>query len=178
MLRFLPYLVISVIVFTTLFYMQTYERDEFDKLIVQYDHFHWTLIAKDEYQRRQEIDAISDGVTGATQKDTLKQRKVYIGATAQMVRYALQEHPNDGPVFAYPAAGNLKDATGKTVQAVFLAYVYFIGDDKRPTVFIFQCTKNPAECSDYKNHENIFFLNKAYKRATIDLSNPMDLFNN
>lgn len=156
-----------------LIYMQTYQRDELDDLIVKYDYFQWSSIARAERERLQKIKNIHDGVIGEREKKILIDHKVFIGATAEMAELAL-----DAPKFSFQGASVSKDALGNPVQTTYLlVYIYFIGDDKRPTVFIFECTKNTTECADPSHHKDIFALKHAFKKPTIDLGNPQELLN-
>ncbi len=153
MLRFLPYVIITFVVYVGLIYMQTYQPEELNQLIIRIDVFGITDLSKYEHWRQDKIKRLD--TIGSLEKQVLLNHTVFIGATAEMVEYAL-----GAPKLSFKGrAGNID----------MLYYVYFIANDKRPTVFEFSCDKESEDCKNPETHKDIFVLKKAYKKSTIDL---------
>lgn len=153
MLRVIPYIVISGIIYIMLIYMQDYQPEELEALIIKFDIMGLTNASKYEHYRQNKIKTLN-GI-GATEKEILLNHTVFLGATAEMVEYALG-----------PPKLLFKDRDSSPVHRIF--YVYFLVGDKRPTMFEFACTaNNPEECKSTEN-KSIFVLSKAYKKSTID----------
>lgn len=158
MLRLFPYITLGLLVYILYIYIDNYYPNAIDDLIIRADVFKYSPIAKKEYARqdainRLEYDAYGKPI-GTLEKQVLINHTVFIGATAQMVEYAL-------------------DAPAQVVfRGAKLYYVYFLAGDKRPTVFEFVCAKNdPALCNSMQDYKQNFGLSKAYKKSTIDLGN-------
>jgi len=149
-------------VYISLVYMQTYQPEEIDGLIVKIDIFGLTQLSRYEHARQEKIkqleyDAYGNPI-GSLEKQVLHNHTVFINATAQMVEYALG--PPKIPL--------------KAKNSPKMLYVYFLANDKRPTVFEFKCIKNNEECNTRNNGEinkDIFVLVKAYKESKIDVDN-------
>ena len=155
MLRALPYIVVTVMVYILLIYMQDYQPEELNALIIRIDVFGLTKISKYEHYREDKIKRLS-GI-GATEKEILLNRTVYLGATAEMVEYALG-----------PPKLLFKDKDTNPMHRLF--YVYFLVGDKRPTVFEFSCNTPSVDDCKSADNKSIFVLSKAYKKSTIDFN--------
>ena len=153
MLRLLPYITISIVVYMFLIYMENYQPETLNKIIISVDVLGITDISKYEHYRQDKIKRLDN--IGSLEKEVLLNHTVFIGATAQMVEYALGT-----PKLAFKGKNNVGD---------LLYYVYFIANDKRPTVFEFSCKIAGTDCDTPEQHKDIFVLNKAYKKSTIDL---------
>lgn len=163
MFRLFPYIIIAILVYLALLYMQTYQPDKLNELIVSADIFRITEISKYEHYREDQIKRLEGKVCtprechdiGLEEKQVLLNHTVFLGATAEMVEYAL---------------GTPKQVLFQEASSA-LYYVYFLAGDKRPTVFLFSCTQAAPQCKLHENYRKIFTLSKAYKKSTIDIEN-------
>lgn len=155
MLRTLPYIVISLMVYIGLIYMQDYQPEALNDLIIKVDVFGLTGISKYEHYRQDRIKRLT-GV-GATEKEILLKHMVFLGATAEMVEYALGQ-----PKLVF------KDGINNPAHRLY--YVYFLAGDKRPTVFEFSCNAINTRACELTDNKAIFALSKAYKKSTIDFN--------
>ncbi len=162
MLRALSAIAVCLGVIVLLLYMQTFEPEALDSLIMKMDAFGLTQASREEHARQDRImrleqDAYGTPI-GSLEKTALLNHTVFINASAQMVEYAL---------------GSPKTSL-KAKNSTRMLYVYFLANDKWPTVFEFRCVKNNNEC-DAGNHgeinKGLYALVKAYKESKIDVDN-------
>jgi len=139
-LRALPYIVISLLVYAVLFYMQTYQPDMMTKLLIQVDVFGLTRVADQEQQRLAKIHDLS---IPYEDKQVLTNRTVFMGATSEMVQLALGK----------PTKTAQQPWAKKNVTLLY--YVYYLPNDTRPTILVFQDDK----------------LIYAYKGSALDVGN-------
>jgi len=140
MLRALPYILVGILVYLILFYMENYQPELLTDILIQVDVMGITPVAQHEQHR---LSQIQDLTIPYEEKQVLIKRTVFIGAEPDMVKLALGE----------PKKIFEKRATGK--EPTFLYYVYYLPNDKRPTIFVFQ--------------NNV--LKDAYKDSTINIGN-------
>lgn len=165
MYRFLPYIFIAVLVYMVLFYFETYQADLLENMIIKADIMGITRASKREHERVDKIKRLEN--IGSLEKQVLIDHTVFIGATAEMMEYAI---------------GAPKHILRNPADTAMLYYVYFLAGDKRPTFFEMNCAGETPEkckyaCAESSNEctlplENraFFVLAKAYKRSAIDVS--------
>lgn len=143
MLRFLIYIMFVVgAIYVTLLYMyiDNYQPEAMDKFLLKVDVLGVTDLARKEQGRLAQIRNLT---IHYEEKQVLINHTVFMGATPEMVRLALDEPQ-------------------KTVDKdIFKYYVYYLPNDNRPTVLVFK-----KEDSD-----SIYKLVKAYKGSAIDFVN-------
>src|SRR5262249_49390822 len=144
-----------ILVYMGLLYMQTFQPEELNQLIIRADIFEITELSKNEHSRQDKIKRLE--TIGNLEKQVLLNHTVFLGATAEMVEYALG--PPKQVLFQENPVGNA------------LYYVYFLVGDKRPTIFMFGCVGTPEQCKLHENYKQIFTLSKAYKKSTLDVDN-------
>ncbi|HEU5047624.1 MAG TPA: hypothetical protein VFT64_07265 [Rickettsiales bacterium] len=135
--------------------MQEYQPEELNDLIVKVDVFGITGLSKYEHYRQDRIKRLT-GI-GVTEKEILLKHMVFIGATAEMVEYALGM-----PKLVF------KDSVSNPAHRLY--YVYFLVGDKRPTVFEFSCIAKNTQACELTDNKTIFALSRAYKKSTIDFN--------
>jgi hypothetical protein len=140
MLRALPYILAGVLAYLVLFYMESYQPELMTDILIQVDVFGVTRIAKEEQQRLTDIKNLT---IPYEEKQVLVNRTVFMGASPDMVKLALGN----------PQKIVEKIWEGKSVMLTY--YVYYLPNDKRPTVLVFQENK----------------LVNAYKDSAINISN-------
>jgi hypothetical protein len=140
MLRLLLYTFLAVTVYVTLFYLETYQPEMLTNLLIQVDVFGLTRAASMEQDRLAHINGLS---IPYEEKKVLISRTVFMGATREMVKLALGE----------PRKAVERMWDGKQIMLTY--YIYFLPDDKRPTILVFQEDK----------------LVNAYKGSALDVGN-------
>lgn len=156
MLRVFPYITIVLLVIILLTYLQNYDPDFIKNKIIEMDVLNILPATKEEHDRKYRIGSLT--TIGALEKQALYQHTVFIGATAEMVELAL----------GMPKQVLFKEGTDGNI----LYYVYFLANDRRPTIFEFGCNKATNQCdSTDSNYRTVFRLDKAYKKSVIDVEN-------
>lgn len=106
------------------FYFCLYQPDLVKKLIIKVDVFYFSELAEQEHERIEKIRALT---IPYEQKLVLMNRTVFLQASQEMIKLALGE-----PQSAIP------DPPPTTGHATL---VYYLGEDKRPTLFEFEDDK-------------------------------------
>ncbi len=122
MLRVLLGILLAMIVYLGLFYMENFQPELMNSFLIKVDIFNITQAAKEEHKR---IEDIKDLTIPYEEKQVLVNRTVFMGASQDMVRLALGEPRKTWVQTKY--------------QEVY--YVYFLPNDKRPTIFVFETNK-------------------------------------
>ncbi len=117
MLRALPYILLSIIVYLVLFYLQNYQPELLKNIIVTVDVLDISPTAKIEHQR---LSAINQLTIPYEQKQVLINGTVFIGCSGDMVKLALGEPQKTIPD---PPSGRVY-------------FIYYLIGDKRPTVLV------------------------------------------
>ena len=150
-----------------LFYLERYQPEMLADITIKMDILELTTVSRNEHERLNKIKRLN--TIGILEKEVLINHNVFIGATAQMMEYAI---------------GLPKHVLKSNINANLLYYVYFLASEKKPTFFEVICNTSAAkgctiECTNASNECKIpdenkvnFVLNKAYRRSAIDLSNP------
>lgn len=118
MFRVLQYIILLVTVCMTIFYVSVYQPELMKKVLINVDVFGFTTVAQKEHDRIEKIRALT---IPYEEKQVLMNRTVFLQASQEMVKLALGE-PNTSTT---NAAANQ------------VAFYYYLGDDKRPTVLVF-----------------------------------------
>lgn len=146
-MRALPYIILALLVYGVLFYLETYEPEVLTTILIQVDVFGVTRVAEAEQQR---LAAIKNLTIPYEEKQVLVDRTVFMGATEEMVKLALGE-----PKKVVERIWEDKDHNKKMLTY----YVYYLPGDKRPTILVFE----------FDNAE--YTLVNAYKGSAIDIGN-------
>jgi len=148
MLRLLPYIVLSAVISVMLLYMHDYQPALWTHLLIKVDVLGITHEAKEEQERLVAIEALP---IHYEEKKVLVDHTVFMGATPEMVKLALGTPQK---VFSKSAGG-----TGNAFILTY--YVYFLSNDIRPTILVFQQDET----------DGLYKLINAYKGSTLDLGN-------
>lgn len=119
------------------YYVNNYRKDDLNKFYLQFDTWGITQVGKAEIDRKNQIDNLADENVPFVQREALKNRTVFLGATDKMVLLALGNPITDPTV----------NASGQQV------WVYSFGDYTRPTYLYFD------------KHYNTWVLSKAEKAS-------------
>lgn len=122
-MRALPYIVLAILVYGVLFYIENYQPELMTNLLIQVDVFGFTKVAAQEQDRLSKIKGLD--IT-YDEKQVLVNRTVFMGATHDMVKLALGE----------PKKVVEKMWEEKKVRLTY--YVYYLPNDNRPTILVFQ----------------------------------------
>ena len=161
MLRALPYIGLGLLLYIGFAFAQIFRPEEMNSLIVKLDVFGLTAASRYEHARQDKIMRLEQDAygmpIGSLEKTVLLNHTVFINASAQMVEYAL-----GAPKIPFKARNSRK-----------MIYVYFLANDKWPTVFEFKCVRNTDECNGDAGevNKNLYALVKAYKESKIDVDN-------
>jgi len=167
MYRFLPYLLAGILVWIVLLYVYRYYPDELDRAMLKVDVLEITSASQKEHERLDKIKRLTD--IGILEKEVLINHNVFIGATAQMMEYAI---------------GVPRHILKSKKSSKLLYYIYFLAGEKKPTFFELSCTDESAkkckiecafentECRIEEENKAFFALDRAYRRSAIDLANP------
>ena len=139
MFRAIQYIILIVTTAMMCFYMSVYQPDLVNRLFINLDVFGITRVAKEEHERIGKIRALT---IPYEEKQVLMNRTVFMQATPEMVKLAL---------------GNPKKTFDRpwTERGSMLTYfVYYLVDDKRPTILVFENEK----------------LIQAYKGSALDIA--------
>jgi hypothetical protein len=139
-LRALPYIVLAIMVYGVLFYMENYQPELMTNLLLQVDVFGFTKVAAQEQER---LGKIKDLDIPYEEKQVLVNRTVFMGATRDMVKLALGEPKK------------VVEKMWEEKKVVLTYYVYYLPNDNRPTILVFQEDK----------------LINAYKGSALDVGN-------
>ena len=142
MLRSIPYIILAILVYTGLFYMQNYQPETMHSMLMKIDVFGITPTGEEEQARQQRIRSLT---IPYEEKQVLMQRTVFMGATSGMVKLALGE----------PKKVVERIWENNPTRPLLIYYVYFLVNDSRPTVLIFQDDR----------------LINAYKGSALDVGN-------
>ena len=148
MMRTLPYILLGLIVYAVLFYLDNFQPALLNTLLIQVDVFGVTHIAEQEQARLAKIKSLKDdsGYPLAYQyKLVLINHTVFMGASPEMVRLALNE-PAGCIIDGHYIPGPVNNATCKTPPQAGFSYVYYLPDDTRPTIFVFENDKLVNAC--------------------------------
>jgi hypothetical protein len=138
LLRPFLYIILAVLVSATLYYLESYQPELMSKLMIQVDVFGFTRVAQAEQERVGKINELS---IPYEDKQVLINRTVFMGATEDMVKLALG------------SPWKVEERMWEAKKTMLTYYVYYLPDDKRPTILIFQ------------DHQMI----KAYKGSALDV---------
>ncbi len=139
-MRALPYIVLAIMVYGVLFYMENYQPELMTNLLLQVDVFGFTKVAAQEQER---LGKIKDLDIPYEEKQVLVNRTVFMGATRDMVKLALGEPKK------------VVEKMWEEKKVVLTYYVYYLPNDNRPTILVFQEDK----------------LINAYKGSALDVGN-------
>ncbi len=123
MLRALPYIMVGGLVYLMLSYMANYQPELLTDILLQIDIYGITPEARQEQAR---LAAIKELTIPFEEKEVLVNRTVFLGATQEMVLLALGEPKK--VVEKHWEAKNL----------ILTYYIYYLPNEKRPTIFVFQ----------------------------------------
>jgi hypothetical protein len=138
MFRLLQYIILTGTIVMSMVYVSMYQPDLINKLLINFDVFGITTVAKTEHERIEKIRALT---IPYEEKQVLMKRTIFMQATQEMVKLALGE----------PKKKLERMWTERNTMLVY--YVYYLAEDKRPTILIFQEDK----------------LINAYKGSALDL---------
>ncbi len=127
-------------VYGVLFYMENYQPELMTNLLLQVDVFGFTKVAAQEQER---LGKIKDLDIPYEEKQVLVNRTVFMGATRDMVKLALGEPKK------------VVEKMWEEKKVVLTYYVYYLPNDNRPTILVFQEDK----------------LINAYKGSALDVGN-------
>ena len=139
-LRAFLYIILGALLFAMLFYLESYQPEVMTKILIQVDVFGFTRVAQAEQER---VAKINELTIPYEDKQVLINRTVFMGATQDMVRLALGK------------PWKTDDRMWEAKKIMLTYYVYYLPDDKRPTILIFQQDQ----------------LIKAYKGSALDVGN-------
>lgn len=120
MFRALQYIILLVTIGMISFYVRLYQPEMINHLLINFDVFGFTTVARTEHLRVEKIRALS---IPYEEKVVLMNRTVFMQASQEMVKLALGEPRRTIP--------DPDPALNKTY------FVYYLADDKRPTVLVF-----------------------------------------
>lgn len=140
MFRVLQYIILLITVTMTAFYVATYQPELVKKLLINVDVFGITTVARTEHDRIEKIRMLT---IPFEEKQVLMNRTVFMQASPEMVKLALGEPTKT------------IDHQADEHSAIQTYYVYYLADDKRPTILVFQENK----------------LTQAFKGSALDLAN-------
>lgn len=144
MIRILPYILLGLLFYIVLFYMEDYQPEIMNDVLIKVDVLGLTNVAKEEQDRIYAINSLGIDVTHP-EKQALINHTIFMGATPAMVGLAL---------------GGPKIQKWNTLKTK-LYYIYYLPNDNRPTVLVFkQDTAGPT-----------FKLYNAYKSSALDIAN-------
>jgi|GEM_PF-978442 len=164
-LTFLTPLIAAFGLCLVFFYLGNYQPQLLDKIIMNVDIFNITELSKKEHNRIDKIKRLNN--IGILEKQVLMSRTVFIGATAEMIEYALGQ----------PDKIQIDKESSQVVY-----YIYFLADERRPTFFQLECIAEipcKSECNPDTNEcilsdkgKQSFALSKAFKKSAIDIGLP------
>lgn len=126
MFRALQYIILLVTIVMTVFYAYVYQPELVNKLLINADVFGFSKVAKQEHNRIEKIRALA---IPYEEKQVLMNRTVFMQASQDMVKLALGE------------PRKIVERLWEERKVMLVYYVYYLGDDKRPTILVFQDDK-------------------------------------
>jgi hypothetical protein len=122
-LRALPYILIAISFYVTLFYLENYQPEMWNRMLLEVDVFGFSRAAQEEEAR---LDKIKNLTIPYEEKQVLIDKKVFMGATTEMVKLALDK----------PYKIVERPWEGKNITLTY--YIYYLKTDTRPTVLVFE----------------------------------------
>ncbi len=126
MLRVLLGIMLAVTTYLVFAYVRSYQPELISDFILRMDVYGITSVAKQEQERREKIRALD---IPYEQKQVLYNKTVFLGASAEMVEFALGV-----PKFRKQCRRTLHDQGTPLLPC----YVYYLPNSRRPTVFVFE----------------------------------------
>jgi hypothetical protein len=121
-----PLIAVAILIYAMLFYMNTYQPELMDTILIQVDVFGITRVAGQEQAREDKIKNLS---IPYEEKQVLFNRTVFMGATCDMVKLALGEPKK--------VVEQMWDAK----KTMLTYYIYYLPNDHRPTILVFDDDK-------------------------------------
>jgi len=125
MLRALCCILFILCFFLLFLFLEDNQPQLLADIMIRVDVFGWTHVVRVEQER---LDKINNLTIPYEDKQVLIKRTVFMGASPEMVELALGK-----PI---KMAKTYQLADGKNVSQLY--YVYYLPNDKRPTIFIFK----------------------------------------
>ncbi len=122
-MRALPYILIAISFYVTLFYLENYQPEMWNRMLLEVDVFGFSRAAQEEEAR---LDKIKNLTIPYEEKQVLIDKKVFMGATTEMVKLALDK----------PYKIVERPWEGKNITLTY--YIYYLKTDTRPTVLVFE----------------------------------------
>lgn len=126
-MRTLAYIILSVTVFILLHYLTTYQPDALTRFLIKVDVYGLTDVGQKEQKRLYDIQNLP--IT-YDEKQVLINHTVFMGASQEMVVLALGEPKKE-----------VEKPWVENNNEMLTYYVYYVHDDKRPTVLVFDNDK-------------------------------------
>jgi len=126
MLRSLPYIILAVTVYLVLLYMVNYQPQTVTNILIRVDIFGITRTVKEENDR---LSSIKDLSIPFEEKQVLIDHTVFMGCSSDMAKLAIGEPKK-------VVERQMVDANKNVIQTLTY-YIYFLPNDKRPTILVF-----------------------------------------
>ncbi len=119
MVRVAPYILLGLALYLIFFYLVNYRPETGTEILIQLDVFGVTSIAQEEQKR---LAAINDLSIPYDEKQVLRNRTVFMGASHKMVQLAL--------------GAPKKIVEGMLDGHTATFYIYYLPNDKRATILV------------------------------------------